>query len=61
MRSIKEPMVLAPPAGVRIRTRLRLSEADEVVVRAVGEQLGRLAGADLERGFTGHGPHLTRP
>jgi hypothetical protein len=47
MRSIKEPMVLAPPAGVRIRTRLRLSEADEVVVRAVGEQLGRLAGADL--------------
>jgi hypothetical protein len=47
MRSISEPFVVAPPAGARIRTRLRLSAADEAVVRAVGEYLGRLAGADL--------------
>jgi hypothetical protein len=47
MRSINEPFVVAPPAGARIRTRLRLSAADEAVLRAVGEYLGRLAGADL--------------
>jgi len=47
MRSISGPFVVAPLAGARIRTRLRLTTADEAVVRAVGEQLGRLAGADL--------------
>jgi hypothetical protein len=47
MRSIRESYVIAPPAGARIRTRLRLTAADEAVVRAVGEHLGRLAGADL--------------
>jgi hypothetical protein len=47
MRSISEPFVVTPPAGARILTRLRLSAADEAVVRAVGAHLGRLAGADL--------------
>jgi hypothetical protein len=47
MRSINKPFVVAPPAGARIRTRLRLSAADEAVVRAVGDYLGSLAGADL--------------
>jgi hypothetical protein len=47
MRSICEPFVVALPAGARVRTRLRLSGADKAVVRAVGEYLGRLAGADL--------------
>lgn len=47
MRSINEPFVVAPPAGARIRTRLRLSTVDEAVVRAVGDHLGSLAGADL--------------
>src|SRR6266545_2329507 len=47
MRSINGPFVVARLAGARISTRLRLTTADEAVVRAVGEQLGRLAGADL--------------
>jgi hypothetical protein len=47
MRSIRGSFVLAPPAGARIRTRLRLTDADEIALRSVGEHLGRLAGADL--------------
>jgi hypothetical protein len=47
MRSISQPFVVAPPAGARIRTRLWPSAADETVLWAVGEHLGRLAGADL--------------
>jgi len=47
MRSISEPFVVAPPAGARVKVRLRLSPADEAVVWAVGEHLGGLAGADL--------------
>jgi hypothetical protein len=39
--------VVAPPAGARIRTRLRVTPADELVLHAVGEYLGRLAGQDL--------------
>ena len=37
----------ARPAGARMKTRLRLSAADQMVVRAVGEYLGSLAAADL--------------
>jgi hypothetical protein len=47
MRSIREPFVVARPAGARIRTRLRLPAADQAVVRSVGDQLGHLAGVDL--------------
>jgi hypothetical protein len=47
MRSISEPFVVAPPAGARILTRLRLTAADQAVVRAVGEYLGSLASADV--------------
>jgi hypothetical protein len=47
MRSLVAPFVVAPPSGARIRTRLRLSAADEQVLRLVGAHLGRLAGADL--------------
>ena len=39
--------MVAPPAGARIRTRLRLNAADEAVVRTVGEHLAHLAGVDL--------------
>jgi hypothetical protein len=56
MRSLVAPFVVAPPAGARIRTRLRLSACDEAVVRAVGGHLGRLAGSDLAvRCRLGHG------
>jgi hypothetical protein len=47
MRSIREPFVVATPTGARVRARLRLSASDELVVRAVAEHLGRLAGRDL--------------
>jgi hypothetical protein len=47
MRSINEPFVVARPAGARVKTRLRLSAADQAVVETVGEYLGGLAGADL--------------
>ena len=47
MRSISVPFVVARPAGTRIRTRLRLSAADQAMVWSVGEYLGSLAGGDL--------------
>ena len=48
-RRMGEPFVVAPPAGARIRTRLRVSDEDDSVLRAVGEHLGHLASADLAR------------
>lgn len=47
LREIAGPFVAAAPAGARVRTRLRASEQDEVVLRAVGRHLGALAGRDL--------------
>jgi hypothetical protein len=47
LRPLAEPFVVAPPAGVRVRTRLAVSEADAKVLRAVGEHLGVLAARDL--------------
>jgi IS605 OrfB family transposase len=47
LREIAEPFVAAVPAGARVRTRLRVSEQDEAVLRAVGSHLGSLAGRDL--------------
>jgi hypothetical protein len=57
MRRLAAPLVVAPPSGARIRTRLRPSAADERVLCAVGEHLGRLAGQDLAlRCSIGAGP-----
>ena len=47
MRSLVPPFLVAAPTGARIRTRLRLSAADEQVLRAVGQELGHLAGHDV--------------
>jgi hypothetical protein len=47
LREIAEPFVVAPPAGVRVRARLRVSGADAAVLREVGGYLGSLASADL--------------
>lgn len=44
---IRVPFVVAPPAGARVRTRLRVAAEDEAVLRAVGRHLGSLASADL--------------
>jgi hypothetical protein len=56
LRTFGEPFVVALPAGIRIRTRLRVSAVDQVVLCQVGEYLGRLAGHDLaERCRLGRG------
>lgn len=47
LRPISAPFVAAVPAGVRVRTRLRVSAQDEAVLRTVGRHLGSLAGRDL--------------
>jgi hypothetical protein len=47
IRPLAIPFVVAPPAGARIRTRLRLSALDEQVLWAIGGWLGGLAGQDL--------------
>ena len=47
LRKIAEPLVIAPPAGTRVRTRLRVSGIDAAVLREVGGYLGSLASADL--------------
>jgi hypothetical protein len=52
MRSITASFVVAPPAGARVRTRLRPSKHDAAVLRTVGEYLGGLAGSDLARRCT---------
>ena len=47
LRPVAAPFVAAAPGGVRVRTRLRVSAQDEVVLGAVGRHLGSLAGKDL--------------
>ena len=47
LREIAGPFVVAPPAGARVRTRLRVSGIDAAVLREAGEYLGSLASADL--------------
>jgi hypothetical protein len=47
LRAVGVPFVVARPAAVRIRTRLRVSAADAMVLREVGEHLGRLASHDI--------------
>jgi len=49
LRRIAEPFVVGPPAGARVRTRLRVSDADATALAEVGAHLGSLAGADLAR------------
>jgi hypothetical protein len=49
MRTIAEAFVVAPPAGVRVRTRLMLSAQDAQALVALGTHLGSLAGRDLAR------------
>ncbi len=49
LREVAAPFVVPGPAGVVIRTRLKLlSAADEEVLRLVGDLLGSLASRDLK-------------
>ena len=60
LREIAVPFVAGAPAGVRVRTRLRVSPGDAAVLRAAGSHLGMLAGRDLAarcaEGRLGPGP-----
>jgi IS605 OrfB family transposase len=47
LRAIAAPYIVAGPSGARVRTRLRLSPVDAVVLQAAGMYLGSLAGRDL--------------
>ena len=47
LRRVAAPFVAASPAGARVRTRLRVSGQDAVVLWAAGRHLGSLAGRDL--------------
>ena len=47
LRPVAGPFAAAPPAGARVRTRLRVDEADERVLREAGQYLGSLALSDL--------------
>jgi len=46
-RPIRTPFVVRLPTGMRIRTRLRVSTADEQALRELGKYLGQLANGDL--------------
>ncbi len=47
LRALRDPFVVAAPAGARIRTRLQVTAAEAAVLRQVGEHLGALASKDL--------------
>ncbi|MGB9111450.1 MAG: hypothetical protein WCF24_01835 [Acidimicrobiales bacterium] len=47
LRPIAAPFVVAPPAGARVRTRLKVSEIDAEVLGTLGRYLGSFAGSDL--------------
>jgi hypothetical protein len=47
LRRLAAPFVVARPSGARIRTRLRPTPVDEMVLWAIGRLLGGLAGRDL--------------
>ncbi len=49
MRQIRPARVVEAPSGMAIKTRLRLSEQDEIVLRDLAQHLGSLAGQDLRR------------
>src|SRR5215204_6142808 len=47
LHAIAAPFVVAPPSGVRVRTRLMASPEDAAVLGALGCHLASLAGTDL--------------
>ena len=47
MRRVADPVVAAPPAGVRIRTRIHVSEAEAAALTAIGAFLGSVYRGEL--------------
>ena len=52
MRQIKPAKLVPGPSGISIKTRLHLSEEDELALRTVMTHLGSLASSDLQAGLT---------
>lgn len=53
LRAISPPFQAAPPSGVRVRTRLPLTEVEAALLWAAGRRLGTLAARDLGIQATG--------
>jgi hypothetical protein len=49
LREIAPPFVVDPPAGARVRTRLKVTGTDAAMLMAIGTHLGSLAGRDLAK------------
>jgi len=47
LRRITDPVVAAPPAGVRIRTRIHVTEAEAAALTAIGASLGSVYRGEL--------------
>src|SRR5215469_3527974 len=47
LRPVAAPFLAQAPAGARVRTRLKVSDQDAVVLRELGRYLGGLANRDL--------------
>ena len=47
LRRVVDPVVAAPPAGVRVRTRLRVSEAEAAALTTIGSFLGSVYRGEL--------------
>lgn len=47
LRAITDPVVAAAPAGVRIRTRVHLSEAEAAALAGIGSFLGSVYRTEL--------------
>ena len=47
LRRVADPVVAAPPAGVRIRTRIHVSEAEAAALTAIGAFLGSVYRGEL--------------
>jgi len=60
LRRIGDPVVAAPPVGVRIRTRLHLSDTEAAVLTEIGEFLGRRYRVIPPHPTGAPGPHSSR-
>jgi hypothetical protein len=60
MRRFKEPVVAAPPTGVRIRTRIHMTDSETAAMTAIGTFLGTLYRAELAEHSVGpNRPQIT--
>ena len=62
LRHISDPVIAAPPAGLRIRTRIHVTDAEAAALTSIGEFLGELYRAELadrvRQGYLDRGARL---